>query len=180
MTNQHDMYIGIGGSNNQVPWINLAERLPTLHIIDDTGQRGMTFGRKFGLDVEIMASSLVVARLDLPSPGKEAGLYHIPQNPEYAPAVVVPPVLAFDDWPDELRKPTDSSPIGFKAFILEQSSELLRYDWKMIFKKIAEIKRESASDLRIGFHIDTLGFFSSSPTEIAQDFGIAYLEYCSL
>jgi hypothetical protein len=152
-------------------WRRLAARVPTLRIIE--AGKGEFLDRA-ALDIEIMATSMVVMKFDKKPPYNDAGCYQIDAS-GWAKTVVVPPVYSYKDWPSDLPPIEDDSEAGRSDYFENYGYEFDLHNWTKVLSAVSNLRQ--GADLRVGFHCDTIGYFKADPAEVAQAFEQAYAGY---
>jgi hypothetical protein len=122
-------------------------------------------GPECNLDVEIMGTSLVVIPLGLPPPMNEARVFWNldgidASSIRYAPVVIVPPVLDFQNPPEELaaRAQAEKVPLRAEDPWTEDTVFLAAdYSWRRVFDALCEVLDQSHKERhRVGFHCDAM------------------------
>jgi len=171
------LLVGIGGSIRQQLWREAAASIDDLWLLS---LHKTEFWIDAGLDVEIMAPSLVVAPLGLVLPVEKAKTYEFAADSGYAPIVIVPPTLNLEHWPKGLPEPPSSSVPDLGMYRQRYSYEIALFMWRQIFDELQHVRSDRGGTMAIGFHCDTIAYYSSDGAEDLRAFHDAYLEIPSL
>jgi hypothetical protein len=170
------LVIGLDGSPSASFWRETVLSINSLAVMETSADG---FWQQARLDIEIMATSLVVYPLGLPPPIGLAQSYRFLPRAEYAPLVIVPPALDPRNWPDELGG-AERAPKGVDD-LRRQSQEypVTLYMWRSVF---VEVLRVVVSELqqpyiRVGFHCKTIGYIRSDVQKVIRAFLTAYQEF---
>jgi len=171
------LLIGIGGSIRQQLWRDAAAAIDDLWLLS---LHKTEYWIDAGLDLEIMAPSLVVAPLGLALPVDCARTYEFAADSGYAPIVIVPPTLNPTHWPTGLPDPPAPGVPDLGMYRQRYSYEIALYMWRQIFCELQRIRAKKGKTLSIGFHCDTIAYYSSDGQADLRAFQDAYAEIADL
>jgi hypothetical protein len=172
VSGSHEVWVGTGGWEGGDVWRRLAERIPTLRIIDEPRDQ---FLKLAALDIEIMATSMVVMKFDKNPPHPDAGCYRFETGSGWTPIVVVPPAYPAENWPADLPPLKDATADGLRSFFKKYGYEVALHSWTKVLSVVSRLRHDE--DLRVGFHCKSIGYFNIGTEVVARAFERAYSNY---